>query len=71
MRTMIFFTLPEMSCEPDYVANLKKYFNDLHNTGTYYKKITSKERKWCVSIYSNMQEWFSFFLSVIFTNSHE
>ncbi|XP_073232650.1 uncharacterized protein [Porites lutea] len=33
-----------MSCEPDYVANLKKYFNDLHNTGTYYKKITSKEQ---------------------------
>ena len=39
-----------MSCEPDYVANLKKYFNDLHNTGTYYKKIASKERKWCVSV---------------------
>ena len=39
-----------MSCEPDYVANLKTYFNDLHNTGTYYKKIASKERKWCVSI---------------------
>ena len=50
MRSMIFFTLPEMSCEPDYVANLKKYFNDLHNTGTYYKKIASNERKWCVSI---------------------
>ena len=47
---MIFYTLPEMSCEPDCVANLKKYFNDLHNTGTYYKKIASKERKWCVSI---------------------
>ena len=48
MRTMISYTLPEMTCEPDYVANLKKYFNDLHNTGTYYKKIASKERKWRV-----------------------
>lgn len=32
----------ESHCEPDYVTNLKKYFNDGYYTGTYYKKISSK-----------------------------
>ncbi|XP_022784730.1 uncharacterized protein LOC111325229 [Stylophora pistillata] len=33
----------ESHSEPDYVTNLKKYFNDGYNTGTYSKKISSKE----------------------------
>lgn len=30
--------------KPDYVTNLKKFFNDGYNTGTYYKSIASKEQ---------------------------
>ncbi|XP_058946236.1 uncharacterized protein [Pocillopora verrucosa] len=36
------FLVQESHCEPDYVTNLKKYFNDGYHTGTYYKKISSK-----------------------------
>ena len=38
-----FTFLVESHSEPDYVNNLKKYFNDGYYTGTYYKQISSKE----------------------------
>lgn len=30
--------------EPEYVTNLTKFFNDTYCTGTFYKKVTSKEK---------------------------
>ncbi|KAK2558535.1 hypothetical protein P5673_019255 [Acropora cervicornis] len=30
--------------EPEYVTNLTKFFNDTYYTGTFYKKVTSKEK---------------------------
>ena len=47
-QLFLFFTLSVS--EPDYVKNLKKYFNDGDYTGTYYRKISSKERSlsWCI-----------------------
>lgn len=41
--TMAAQLIAESHSEPDYVTNLKKYFNDGYNTGTYSKKISSKE----------------------------
>ena len=37
--------LSESQSEPDYVTNLKKYFNDGYYTGTYYRKLSSKGGK--------------------------
>jgi len=55
--------------EPDYVTNLKKYFNDGDYTGTYYRKITSKEeleskakevfREWLKLQYSDIERFFN------------
>lgn len=39
-----FFTIGTIS-EPEYVTNLTKFFNDTYYTGTFYKKVTSKESK--------------------------
>ena len=43
--TFFMFSYSGSVTEPDYVTNLKKFFNDGYNTGTYYKSIASKERK--------------------------
>ena len=37
--------LAESYSEPDYVANLKKYFNDGYHTGTYYRRLSSSKGK--------------------------
>ncbi|KAJ7375152.1 hypothetical protein OS493_001890 [Desmophyllum pertusum] len=39
-----FLFFQESHSEPDYVTNVKKYFNDGYYTGTYYRKLSSKEK---------------------------
>ncbi|KAL9983122.1 hypothetical protein ACROYT_G005253 [Oculina patagonica] len=36
-----FLFIQESNSEPDYVTNLKKYFNDGYYTGTYYRRLSS------------------------------